>query len=134
MMVMMALVMTDSGMTALLGETIANSVGFVFPVLSPFIGVLGTFMTGSNTNSNIMFGALQMETAKALGVSSVIIATVQSIGGSFGSSIAPAKVMVATAIVGLNGKENEVLKRTIPYCIATVLLAGIEASIIINFF
>ncbi|MBM3934231.1 MAG: L-lactate permease [SAR202 cluster bacterium] len=134
MMVMMALVMIDTGMTALLGEAIARTTGQVFPIFSPFIGVLGTFMTGSNTNSNVMFGALQLETGATLGITAVLIASIQSIGGSFGSSIAPAKVMVATAIVGLNGKENEVLMRTIPYCIVTVLLVGLQAWLMVTFF
>ena len=133
-MVMMALVMTDTGMTALLGKTIAEGTGPVFPVFSPYIGVLGTFMTGSNTNSNIMFGALQMETARALDIGSVTVASVQSIGGSLGSSIAPAKVLVGTAIVGLSGREGEVLRRTLPYCILLVLLVGVEAWVLLKLF
>ena len=131
-MVMMALVMTDTGMTVLLGRAIANATQAAFPVFSPYIGVLGTFMTGSNTNSNVMFGALQQETAGALGISAVTVASVQSIGGSLGSAIAPAKVLVGTAIVGLSGKENEVMRRTIPYCLLIVLLVGIQAWIILN--
>ncbi len=133
-MVMMALVMTDTGMTVFLGGAIADVTQSAFPVFSPYIGALGTFMTGSNTNSNVMFGALQQETAGALGVSAVTIASVQSIGGSLGSAIAPAKVLVGTAIVGLSGKENEVMKRTIPYCLLIVLLVGIQAWIILNLF
>ncbi len=133
-MVMMALVMTDTGMTVLLGRTIADITQAAFPVFSPYIGVLGTFMTGSNTNSNVMFGVLQQETAGALGVSAVTIAAVQSIGGSLGSAIAPAKVLVGTAIVGLSGKEGEVMKRTIPYCLLIVLLVGIQAWIVLNLF
>ena len=133
-MVMMALVMTDSGMTALLGETIAKGTGIVFPIFSPYIGVLGAFMTGSNTNSNAMFGALQVQTAGALGIGVVTIAAAQSIGGSLGSAVAMSKVMAGTAVVGLGGREREVLMKTIPYCLALVLVVGIEAWVIINFF
>ena len=133
-MVMMALVMTDTGMTVLLGRTIADGAGKVFPLFSPYIGVLGTFMTGSNTNSNVMFGALQLETAKALGVSAVTVSSVQSIGGSLGSAIAPAKVLVGTAIVGLSGRENEVLRKTIPYCVGIVLLVGLQAWLLLYVF
>ena len=97
-------------------------------------------MTGSNTNSNVMFGLLQYETAQALGITSITIASVQSIGGSLGSSIAPAKVLVGTAIVGISEKKTdkdlygEVMKRTIPYCLILVLLVGIQAWIVINLF
>ena len=134
MMVMMALVMTDTGMTVLLGKAIANGTGVVFPVFSPYIGVLGTFMTGSNTNSNVMFGALQLETASALGIGTVTVASIQSIGGSLGSAIAPAKVLVGTAIVGLSGREGEVMKQTIPYCLIIVLLTGLLAWVMLYLF
>jgi lactate permease len=133
-MVMMALVMTDTGMTALLGRTIADGTGPVFALFSPYIGVLGTFMTGSNTSSNVMFGALQLETAHTLGLGALTVASIQSIGGSLGSSIAPAKVLVGTAIVGLSGREHEVLRRTIPYCLGIVLLVGIEAWVLVHVF
>jgi lactate permease len=130
----MALVMTDTGMTVLLGRAIANGTGAVFPIFSPYIGVLGTFMTGSNTNSNVMFGALQLETARALEIGVVSVASTQSIGGSLGSSIAPAKVLVGTAIVGLSDRVNEVMRRTIIYCLVIVLLVGIQAWVITKLF
>ena len=133
-MVMMALIMTDTGMTNLLGRAIAAGTGPAFAIFSPFIGVLGTFMTGSNTNSNVMFGALQLETANALGIGSVTVASIQSIGGSLGSAIAPAKVLVGTTIVGLSGRESEVLRRTIPYCLGIVLLVGLQAWLLLNLF
>ena len=133
-MVMMALVMTDTGMTVLLGRSIADNSGAVFPILSPYIGVLGTFMTGSNTNSNVMFGALQLETARAMGIGAVTVTSIQSIGGSLGSAVAPAKVLVGTAIVGLSGRESEVLRRTIPYCLGIVLLVGLEAWLLLYVF
>jgi len=118
----------------LLGRTIADGAGKVFPLFSPYIGVLGTFMTGSNTNSNVMFGALQLETARALAVSEVTVSSVQSIGGSLGSAIAPAKVLVGTAIVGLSGRENEVLRKTLPYCAGIVLLVGLQAWLLLYVF
>ncbi|MBI2165028.1 MAG: L-lactate permease [Chloroflexi bacterium] len=126
-MVMMALVMTDAGMTSLLAGGIAKGAGPAFPLLSPYVGVLGTFMTGSNTNSNVMFGPLQLETARSLGIGATTIAAVQSIGGSLGSAIAPAKVLIGTAIVGLSGRESDVIRRTLVYCLILVLLVGIEA-------
>ena len=131
-MVMMAMVMTDTGMTALIGGAIANGARDLFPVFSPYIGVLGTFMTGSNTNSNAMFGALQAQTAGALGIGIVTIAAVQSIGGSLGSSVAMSKVMAGTAVVGIDGREREVLKKTLPYCMILVLIVGLQGWVIVR--
>ena len=131
-MVVMAVVMADTGMTVLLAEGIASVSGPLFPLVSPFIGLLGSFMSGSNTNSNVMFGLLQMETARALGIGAVTISSIQSIGASVGSSMAPAKVLVAAAAVGLGGQERSIFRGVIPYIIALVLLAGLEAMVVIH--
>ena len=133
-MVMMALIMTNTGMTEVMANGIARVTGTVFPLFSPYIGVLGCFMTGSNTNSNVMFGALQMETALSLGISPLIIASVQSIGGSLGSAIAPAKVLIGSSLVGLAGQEHEIMRKAIPYCLIIVFLVGLEALIAVLFF
>ena len=131
-MVMMAVVMADSGMTVLLARGIADISGPAFPLVSPFIGLLGSFMSGSNTNSNVMFGLLQLETARALDIGTVTISSIQSIGASVGSPMAPAKVLVGAAVVGLAGREREIFRIVIPYILLLVLLAGIEAIIIIE--
>ncbi len=133
-MVVMAVVMADTGMTVLLAKGIAGVSGPLFPLVSPFIGLLGSFMSGSNTNSNVMFGLLQMETARALGIGAVTISSIQSIGASVGSSMAPAKVLVAAAVVGLGGQERSIFRGVIPYIIALVLLAGLEAMVVIHVF
>lgn len=125
-LVMMALVMTDTGMTKEMATGVAGTAGVLFPVVSPFIGVLGCFMTGSNTNANILFGAFQTETAKALGISSTLIAGAQTVGASLGSSIAPAKVLLGSSTSGLTGREDELLKKCLPYCLVIVLALGIQ--------
>ena len=133
-MIMMAIVMSDVGMTTLLGKAIGQSTSVIFPILSPFMGMLGTFLTGSNTSSNIMFGALQTEIASSLGIDMVTIAATQSISGGISSAIAPAKVLVGTTVVGLSGRENEVLRKTVPYCIAITIMLGLQAWIFVHVF
>ncbi len=61
--------MQHAGMTETLAQGLADATGRFFPVVSPWIGALGAFMTGSNTNSNVVFSALQMRTAELLGYS-----------------------------------------------------------------
>lgn len=133
-MVMMAVVMADTGMTVLLARGIAAASGPLFPVVSPFIGLLGSFMSGSNTNSNVMFGLLQLETARALDIGAVTISSVQSIGASVGSPMAPAKVLVGAAVVGLAGKERDIFRIVIPYILVLVVLVAVEALIVIRVF
>jgi lactate permease len=109
----MALVMDHSGMTYFLAQGISRSVGAAFPIFSPLIGVLGAFMTGSNTNSNVIFAPLQKQAAELIGISVFIILGAQTTGGSLGSMLAPAKIIVGCSTAGLAGREGEVLKRTL---------------------
>ena len=109
----MALSMDHSGMTYFLAEGISRSVGVAFPLFSPLIGVLGAFMTGSNTNSNVIFAPLQKQAAELVGISVFIILAAQTTGGSLGSMLAPAKIIVGCSTAGLAGREGEVLKRTL---------------------
>ncbi len=129
-MVMMALVMTDTGMTREMALGVASLAGPMFPLVSPFIGVLGCFMTGSNTNANILFGSFQVETAKTLGLSSTLVAASQTCGASLGSSIAPSKVLLGSSTSGLTGREHEVLRKCLPYCLVIVFLLGVQTLVV----
>lgn len=120
-----AMVMTYSGMTFLLARTAARAAGPLFPLLSPFVGLLGTVVTGSNTNSNVLFGALQRDAARLLAMDPVLVAALQSAGGALGSMVAPAKVTLATATTGLVGREGAVMRRTLPYALG--MTAGLGA-------
>jgi lactate permease len=114
-MVGFATIMSHCGMTHLLALGISRFMGRFFPIFSASLGALGAFMTGSNTNSNFLFGPLQMETAQLLGISVVIILAAQTTGGSLGSMLAPAKIIVGCSTAGLAGREGLVLRKTIIY-------------------
>ncbi len=131
-MVMMALLMNDSGMTRILAVSAAEGAGSLYPFLAPFIGVLGSFMTGSNTNSNVLFGALQVQAAVSMGVSPLIMASAQSIGGSIGSAVAPAKAVLGATTVNLTGSEGEILQKTVAYCFLNVAVVGVLTWILIR--
>jgi lactate permease len=129
-MVMMALIMSDSGMTNLLARGIALALGAFFPLASPFIGILGSFLTGSNTNSNIMFGLLQYETAEVIGKNAIWVAAAQSVGGSIGVSISPSTIMMGSANVGLTGEENRVMGKTLKYCLINAVVLAVVVYLV----
>ncbi len=125
-MVGMAVVMSHAGMTNLLARGISEGVGKVaFPLVSPFIGMLGAFMTGSNTNSNVLFGALQKQTADLLGLSVTLILAAQTAGAGLGSVFAPAKVIVGCTTVGLVGQEGRVIGKMLIYGMIPVVLTAV---------
>jgi lactate permease len=125
----MALLMMESGMTFLLARGIATVAGAAFPFLAPFIGVLGCFMTGSNTNSNILFGALQRDTARLVGLPVATILAAQTVGGALGGVLAPAKLIVGCSTVGLSGQEGPVIRASVKYGVAMTIIVGIAALV-----
>jgi lactate permease len=129
----MSAVMDDSGQIAVLALGIEEvTPPIVFAFLATWIGVLGAFMTSSNTASNILFAPLQQETAlasEALQEPTIIAA--QSAGGAIGNAIAPANVVLGTGTAGAVGKEGDVLRVTLPWAIAAAVLVGL-ATVLLN--
>ncbi len=121
-MVGMAVMMENSGMTHLLAEGISRGVGRAFPLAAPLIGALGAFMTGSNTNSNVVFAGMQQRTAILLGLNPLIVLAAQTTGGAIGALFAPAKVIVGCSTVNLGGKEGGVLRHALAYGLAILLM------------
>lgn len=131
-LVSMALIMNHAGMTDSLASAIASTAGVFYPLVSPWLGALGAFMTGSNTNSNVIFAQLQLRTAQLLGLRAPIILAAQTSGGALGSVIAPAKIIVGTATVALTGSEGLVLRRTLRYTVLLLMLMSITALILLG--
>ena len=123
-LVAMAVTMEHAGMTQLLALTLSENAGHFFPALSPFIGALGAFVTGSNTNSNVVFGGLQQQTAEVLSLSVAIILAGQTAGGAVGSVFAPAKVIVGASTVR-GAEEGRVLKLATAYGVGILLVLGL---------
>jgi len=123
-----------SGMNAMLimlALAVALVVGRAFPILAPFIGVLGAYIAGSNTVSNILFSGFQYATAKALGISRTITVALQAVGGAAGIMISVHSVVAACAVVGIAGQEGSVIKKTLIPCIIYGAVAGIIGMIVI---
>lgn len=129
-LVAMALTMQHSGMTQILAEALSANTGPIFPLLSPFIGALGAFMTGSNTNSNVVFGQLQQQTAAALGLSIPLILAAQTAGGAVGGLFAPAKVIVGSSTVP-GADDGRVLKLATAYGLGITLVVGLTVFLIV---
>jgi len=127
-MVGLAVVMSHSGMTNILAEGLSQSFGrAAYPLIAPVIGAIGAFITGSNNNSNVLFAVLQMRTAELLQLSVPLILAAQTAGGSLGSIMAPAKVIVGCSTVGLGEREGEVVGKVILYGMAPIILVSLLA-------
>ena len=108
----LAYVMNSSGQTATLGKWMAGA-GGVFAILSPILGWLGVAVTGSDTSSNSLFGALQVATAKDVGLHPALMAAANSSGGVLGKMISPQNLAIAAAAVGLSGREGDIFRKVV---------------------
>ena len=108
----LAYVMNASGETATLGKWLAAS-GALFALISPILGWLGVAVTGSDTSSNSLFGALQVQAAKQTGLSPLLMAAANSSGGVLGKMISPQNLAIAAAAVGMSGKEGDLFRKVL---------------------
>jgi lactate permease len=129
----LAFVMNASGQTITLGTWMAGT-GSAFALISPILGWLGTAVTGSDTSSNSLFGALQVTAAAKAGLSPVLIAAGNSSGGVLGKMISPQNLAIAAAAVGVHGKEGDIFRRvflwSLVFLVFICALSGLQASVL----
>lgn len=124
-------VMDHSGQTETLALGLAEvTPPVVYAFFATWIGVLGAFMTSSNTASNVLFSPLQQTVADTQGLSEASIIGAQSAGGAIGNAIAPANVVLGTGTTGSVGREGEVLRTTLPWAVAVSVLTGIATVVL----
>ena len=123
-----------SSMPVLIAETLGNFFGMFYPFVSPFIGAFGSFISGSNTVSNILFGVFQSESAIALGISIPLILALQAVGGAVGNMIAIHNVLAASATVGIKHQESLIIKKNIVVMLIYLLILGVLGMIAIRLF
>ena len=118
-------IMDASGMIAIIASALATATGSLYPLFAPVIGCLGTFITGSDTSSNILFGKLQASVAGQIHVSPDWLSAANTVGATGGKIISPQSIAIATSAGNQQGKEGEILKAAIPYALAYVVITGI---------
>ncbi len=129
----LAFVMNASGQTITLGTWMAGT-GGAFAVISPILGWLGVAVTGSDTSSNSLFGALQVTAAAKAGLSPVLMAAGNSSGGVLGKMISPQNLAIGAAAVGVHGKEGDIFRRVFVWSLVFLaficVLSGLQASVL----
>lgn len=123
--VALAKVMGYSGMIGVIAQILVLVTGDFYPLIAPLIGALGTFVTGSDTSANVLFGGLQVEAANAIGMSPYWLAAANTAGATAGKMISPQSIAVATAATGIIGSEGKILQATMKVCAVYVIIIGL---------
>jgi lactate permease len=126
----LARLMVHAGMTDALAVAAASTAGGAWPLFAPFVGLLGTFVTGSATASNVLFTDLQAATATALSLPLLPMLGAQGFGAAVGNMVCPHNIVAAGATVGLTGAEGDVLRRTLGVALGYALLGGLLALLL----
>lgn len=118
-------IMSHSGMTSSISFGLCAITGSFYPFISPLLGAIGTFVTGSDTSANILFGGLQVEAAKSLSIDPYWIAAANTAGATAGKMISPQSIAIATSATGLIGQEGKIFSSTVKYCLGYVIILGL---------
>lgn len=120
----------DLNMNAVIGLTLALVFGIAFPVISPLLGIFGSFVSGSETSSNVMFYGILQKATGALSLDFAKVYAAHMVAGGIASGIAPAKIINAAAVIDQSAIEGEVIKKS---AIVVVLLALLTSALLVLF-
>jgi glycolate permease/lactate permease len=123
-----ATVMNYSGMTSSMALALART-GVLFPFFAAWLGMIGVFLTGSDTSSNTLFGPLQATTARISGLDPVLMGATNASAGVMGKMISPQNLSVGAAGVGAVGREGEILVRVVLHSFVLTSLMGLLAML-----
>jgi lactate permease len=116
----------------ILANGLTQMSGQFYPLLAPFLGWVGTFLTGYGTASIVLFGKLQVTTAHLLGVSPSLLVSGMAVGSAIGSISSPMKIALAASMCGALGREGEILRRTIPLGVGLTLALGVLLMLLLS--
>ncbi|WP_414828675.1 L-lactate permease [Alteromonas sp. H39] len=123
----------DNGLSAMplaLADAAVSYVQGAWPVVAPFMGALGSFVSGSSTFSNMMFSGLQSQAASMLQLDQTLILALQLLGANAGNMICVANVVAAAAVVNLVGKEGQIIRATVVPMFLYCVIIGIIGLIL----
>ena len=119
------IVMATAGTAAHLAG-LATGLGGAAVALTPAVGALGGYLTGTNTGAAAMFSAATTATATGLGADGLVALAGQNVGGSFAIIVSPPRVALAVGVV-LAGRTRLPARAT-----RTLATAVVTATIVLS--
>lgn len=120
-----AKIMGYAGMISAIAQFFVTVLGSFYPFAAPLIGALGTFVTGSGTSSEVLFGNVQLEAAQAIQANEYWLVAANSLGTGAGKMLSPQSIAIGTAACALNGKDGEILGKIAKYAFGYVIIMAL---------
>lgn len=127
----LSVLMRDTGQAGVLAYGVGTATGAFYAFMAPFVGVLGAFMTGSNTAANILFGSFQQTAAQVINVDPAPVLGAQTAGAAAGNVICPGNVLLGTTTVGILGAEGDVLRVTMIVALGLAAVIGVAVMLVV---
>lgn len=118
-------IMDYAGMITVIAGGVAALTGSLYPLFAPLVGSIGTFITGSDTSANILFGKMQATVAGHIGVPSDWLSAANTVGATGGKIVSPQSIAIATSACEQQGKEGAILKSAFPYALLYIIISGL---------
>lgn len=118
-------IMDYAGMITVIAGGLAAVTGSFYPLFAPLVGGIGTFITGSDTSANILFGKMQATVAGHIGAPADWLSAANTVGATGGKIISPQSIAIATSACGQQGHEGAILKSSFPYALLYIVVAGL---------
>ena len=129
-LIVMSQILKGSGIMQLIAQGVTQVTGKYYRFAVPFLGLLGAFVTSSNTSSNILLGSFQKTAAGMISVNEAAVLAAQTAGGAIGTVVGPSTILLGTTTAGCEGKEGEVLRFMLPIVFVEAAVTGIMVSIL----
>lgn len=113
-----------------LADAATASMGAAWPLAAPFVGALGSFVSGSATFSHLMFASMQADVAGDLGLSNNIILAQQIGGANAGNMVCVANVVAVAGVTGLLGQEGHIIRNTALVMLTYTTLFGLVGFVL----
>ena len=116
----------ETNMNLVIGLTLATYLGaWIFPLVSPLLGLFGGFVSGSETSSNVMFKGILNSATDKLDLDFMKIYAGHAVAGGVASGIAVAKIVNAAAVIDQIGLEGEVIRKSAAVVFVLTVLIGL---------
>lgn len=120
------------GMPEYIARSFVTIFGANWVFTSPFLGMLGAFITGSSTVSTLTMAPIQYAIALDAGLPTNLVLAQQISGAAAGNMVAVHNIVAASTVVGIHHQEGHVIRRIAPVVVVYLAL-GITGALMVQF-
>lgn len=115
----------SQNMITVMAQAAIAAFGSVYPFVAPFLGLIGGFVSGSQSSAIAMFTGLHLSAAQAIGASGMIVAVGSAIGGGLASMVSPSKLLTAAASIDRIDEAGKAMKPAFVLALVMTTLSAV---------